>query len=449
MLRSLRWLLASSLLLTSPSAGRAQDPPQPLQSPVTLPQLVEAALAGNRPLKIAASLADKAAADIQAARTRQWPDFSLQVFSGPTSPYDFTFPTGAFGTFATTGPVPPQETKVHSVSRVSTVLWFQASQPLTQLGRVRANVRQLEYERDVLEERRRARAQAVAGDVRRQYYAVLEAQSAVAAADAGVSLYRELARVAREQRDAKTIFEADLLTTQAELARREHAATTARGALATAREQLAAIVGRDLPLDLVFVPVEGMPDTPVDLAGAEAKALRQRPEVREAALKVEQARQGINAKKAERIPEVSLAMRFIGFNNVEVLPTMVTAVGLSATWQPFDWGRKRSEIAAGEHTLAAAGQALEEAQTQVRTDVRARYRKLAEVRQLITVAELLRKAADQRLQLTRSRFEAQSAMRGDVLQAEAALAEADRDYRRTVLACWTAQADLQLAIGEM
>jgi outer membrane protein TolC len=236
---------------------------------------------------------------------------------------------------------------------------------------------------------------------------------------------------------------------QAELARREHAVTAARDALANARDQMAVIVGRELPADLVFAPVAGLPETTVNLADAEAKALKQRPEVREAALKVEQARQGVSVRRAERLPDVSLAMRFVGFNNVEVLPPAVTAVGLSLTWQPFDWGRKRNEIAAGEHTLAAAGQALEDAQAQVRTDVRARYRKLAEVRQLIAAADLMRKAADQRLQLTRSRFEAQSALRGDVLQAEATLAEADREYRRAVLACWTAEAELQLAIGEM
>jgi len=264
-----------------------------------------------------------------------------------------------------------------------------------------------------------------------------------------VKLYQELFRVAREQREAQTIFEADLLTVQAELARREYTTTTARNALAAARQQLGLIVGRDLAPDLVFAPVDRLPETPLDAANAEARALTQRPEIREASLKVQQAQQAIAAKKGERLPDISLAMRFIGFNNVEVLPTAVTAVGLSATWQPFDWGRKRSEIAASQHALAAAAQALEDAQAHVRTEVNVRYRRLEEARQLIGVTDLVRKAADQRLLLTRSRFEAQSALRGDVLQAEAALAEADGDYRRAVLAWWSADADLQLAIGEM
>ena len=69
-----------------------------------------------------------------------------------------------------------------------------------------------------MEERRRARAQSISSDVRRHTDAVLEAQSAVMASDAGVNYYKELYRVAREQQDAKTAFEADTLAVQAELA---------------------------------------------------------------------------------------------------------------------------------------------------------------------------------------------------------------------------------------
>lgn len=446
---TLRFLVVVGLWLACPEPIWGQTPPPPFQSPLTLQQVLDAALANNRQLKIAEAQVAKAQADANAASKRQLPAFNTQLFGGPVSEFDFMFRAGVFGTFPTTGPIPPADTKVNSPSKFATLFQFQATQPLTPLFRIRATLHQLEYERDVMEERRRARAQLISSDVRRQYYAVLEAQSAVMASDAAVNYYKELYRVAREQQEAKTAFEADTLAVQAELTRRQYVGTTLKNQLATLKQQLGITVGRDIDSELPFAPADGVSTLQIDLASAQARAVKQRPELREAQLRVQQAQQGVDAKRAERIPDLNLTMRFFGLNNVEVLPPAVAAVGLQATWDIFDWGRKRSEISASERVRTEAELSLLETQAQVRLDVDVRYRQLMEARELIGVADVARKAADQRLRLTRARFEAQSALRGDVLQAEASMAEAERDYRRAVLASLTAEADLQRAIGEM
>ena len=445
---SRQFIILSAVVLLSATSTSAQAPAG-FQSPITLPQLIESALANNRTIKIAEASSAKAGEDAQSARTRQWPDMNLQVFEGQVSEFAFTFRTGSFGTFPTTGPIPPEDTEVPNPSKLATILQFEFSQPLTTLWRIRANVRQLEIEREVMEQRRRGRVQAVVSEVRRQYYFVLEAQSGVAAADAGVALYQELYRTAREQLAAQTVFPADVLTVQAELARREHLRTTQRHALATRKGQLGVLVGRDIDSDATFAPLEEKPTLAIDLAAAEARAMKQRPDITEAELKVRQAEQGVSAKRAERIPDISLTARFLGLQNIEVLPTTVGAVGLFGSWQPFDWGRKRRDIAASGHVLAQATLALAETQALARVEVGAKYRQLVEARELITAAEIARRAADERLKLMRARIDAQSALRSDLLQAQASLAEADRDYRRALLAGWTAEADLQRAIGEM
>ena len=446
---TLRSIAVLGLWLACPEPIWGQTAPASFQSPLTLQQLLDTALANSRPLKIAEAQVAKADADARAASKRQFPEFETQLFEGQMSSFDFMFRAGVFGNQPGIGPIPATDTNVNNPSKLSTLFQFQASQPLTQLRRIRATVHQLEYERSVMEERRRARAQSISSDVRRQYYAVLEAQSAVMASDAGINYYKELYRVAREQQDAKTAFEADTLAVQAELARRQHGGTTLRNQLATLKQQLGITVGRDIDAELPFAPVDGVSQMQVDVASAQAKAAKQRPEIREAQFRVQQAQQGVTAKRAERIPDVSLTTRFIGLHNIEVLPPTVAAVGLQMTWNVFDWGRKGSEIFASEQLRSQAEINLIETQAQVRLDVDVRYRQLVEARELIGVADLARKAADQRLRLTRARFEAQSALRGDVLQAEASMAETERDYRRAVLASLTAEADLQRAIGEM
>ena len=74
-----------------------------------------------------------------------------------------------------------------------------------------------------------------------------------------------------------------------------------------------------------------------------AAALSERPDVREAKLKVTQAQDAVKSKKAEFLPDVSLIARVIGMDNVGILPTQIVAVGVFGTWEPFDWGRKRAE----------------------------------------------------------------------------------------------------------
>jgi outer membrane protein TolC len=449
MSQTLRSILVVGLLFACPGPMWGQTPAAPFQAPLTVQQLLDAALANNRSLKIAEAHVAKAEADANAASKRQFPALNTQLFGGPVSEFDFLFPAGVFGTFPTTGPIPPSDAKVNSPSKFATLFQFQATQPLTPLFRIRANLHQLEYERDVMQERRRARAQAISSDVRRQYYAVLEAQSAVMASDAAVNYYKELYRVARDQQDAKTAFEADTLAVQAELTRRQYVGTTLKNQLATVKQQLGITVGREIDADLPFAPAEGVSTMQVDLASAQARALKQRPEIREAQLRVQQAQQAVDARRAERIPDLNVTMRFLGLNNIEVLPPTVAAVGVQASWDIFDWGRKRSEIAASERARTEAELSLVETQAQIRLDVDVRYRQLMEARELIGVADVARKAAGERLRLTRARFDAQSALRGDVLQAEASMAEAERDYRRAVLASLTAEADLQRAIGEM
>lgn len=174
------------------------------------------------------------------------------------------------------------------------------------------------------------------------------------ASDASVNYYKELYRVAREQQDAKTAFEADTLAVQAELARRQSVGTTLRHQLATLKQRLGITAGREIDAELPFAAVDGVPQLEVDIASAQARAATQRPEIREAQFKVQQAQQGVTAKRYERIPDVSLTTRFIGLNNIEVLPPTVAAVGLQMTWNLFDWGRKGSEIFASERVRTQA-----------------------------------------------------------------------------------------------
>jgi outer membrane protein TolC len=436
------------LLVLGPSTAWAQPPAGTPTRTVTLDELIARAVANNRPLKIATLQADKAARDLASGKTRQFASLELQVFEGHLNNFAFTFQPGAFGTNEQTGPVPSQVTKVSNGSNFSSYFSFQASQPLVQQRRIHLGIDQLKAEQSVMDERRRAAEQSVVNNVRNLYYAILATESAVKASDAGVAFARERQRLATEQVNAQTMFMADLAAAKADTAGREQAALTLKNQLATLTQQMGILVGGDLDPGVSFAPIGALPEGSIDLATVTAAALSERPDVREAKLKVTQAQDAVKSKKAEFLPDVSLIARVIGMDNVGILPTQIVAVGVFGTWEPFDWGRKRAEIKANSDVATSASLALEETQAQAKLDIDTKYRQLEEARALVPAAQLARDAAAEKLRLAHTRLEANTVLQGDVLEAEAALAAAERDLQRARTAWLTADADFQRALGK-
>lgn len=74
----------------------------------------------------------------------------------------------------------------------------------------------------------------------------------------------------------------------------------------------------------------------------------QRPEIREARLRLQQATLDKRAKKSEFIPDVSLTYNYVAtFNYSNFVPRSVSGVGIQVEWEVFDWG-PQEERGSGE-----------------------------------------------------------------------------------------------------
>ena len=196
----------------------------------------------------------------------------------------------------------------------------------------------------------------VVDQVRRAYYAVVEAQSALDSLQASLPYYQESHRLALENRGKETILESDLLNADAQLLKIQNAISDASDRVASASERLNDLMGRDIHTQF---RVAAIGDADTDLAtpeAMEARALQNRPDVKKAKLQVQQADYDARAKKAEYIPDVSLAFNYYTTANFEnVLPSNIGTVGLSLRWEPWDWGRRHQEYA-GKASERRAGQ---------------------------------------------------------------------------------------------
>ena len=81
-------------------------------------------------------------------------------------------------------------------------------------------------------------------------------------------------------------------------------------------------------------------------------------------------------------------------------------------------------------------------------DVDSNFRKLAESRALLAVAEAARAAANEKLREVNDKFRQSAVLLRDVLDQEAAVATANNEYEESLLAFWSAKANFDKALGE-
>jgi len=123
-------------------------------------------------------------------------------------------------------------------------------------------------------------------------------------------------------------------------------------------------------------------------------------------------------------------------------------VGVVVSWEFFDWGRKRHELAQIDNTIAQAKNGLKETEDQVLVEVGDKLRKLQLTAQALRVAKLAEDSAKENLRVSTGQYKYQAVMLSDVLKTQASLAEATNDYQKALLTFWTAKAEFEKALGE-
>jgi outer membrane protein TolC len=416
---------------------------------LSLDEAIGAALAHNRALQSAALSEGIAGRDVASARTRRLPVFGVETqVSRLLKPVDITFPKGAFGDFASIGPVPGTDATVTTPARATMLVDASVSQPLTQLVRVNLNVQFAEASREFERERVRAARLSVVNDVKRAYFGVLQTNSALEAAESNGRLLEELNRIVGNRVMQQVALRADGLEVQTRLAQQEVTMLTLRHSLASAKEQLNLLLGRDVRTDFEVAGVPPPSAAARDLDAARAQAIASRPDVKEAQLRVKQAELARRLARAEYIPDISLAVQSYSPVNINGAPKNISTVGVQLKWEPFDWGRKENAVASRSLELRQAGNALTDAEANAVIEIDTQFRKLEEARARLRVAALSRDTAEENTRVRVARYEIQAALLSDVLQSQAAYADATNQYQQALLSLLTTSADFEQALGE-
>jgi outer membrane protein TolC len=443
------YLLVIIILGASRVSILAQQKAGPSGEVVTLDEAISLALRDNRQVKNAQLGVGKAEDQLAATRTSRLPKFEFYALAGQQLvALDFTLTRGVLGNYANVGPIPDQDVKLSTPNRPTAILFGQVTQPLSQLHRIRLNIKQVALSADVAREQLRGQEQSVINNVKRTYYGIVQTESALESVRQALAFYRELDRVTGDYVLQQVALKADGLEVKTRLAKTETEALTVSNQLTTLKEQLNDLMGRNINTEFRVSVVPELSLLDIDLAAARTRALDQRPEIREARLRLKQAELDKRVKKSEYIPDVSLAVTYASPRNFDdFVPTNFAAAGIAVQWEVFDWGRKKSQLAERQKTIEQANNSVRDAESSVMIEVGAKMRDLKQAEQTLRVAKLRQETARENMRVSINKYKLEATLFSDVLQTQARQADADYQYQQTLLAFWTAKADYEKAIG--
>jgi outer membrane protein TolC len=306
-------------------------------------------------------------------------------------------------------------------------------------------IRIRETERDAAREKLEAMRQDVVSEVRKAYYGILQTQSAAIANERSIRTLSELYRVASESVAQQVALKSEALEVKARLAKAEYESAALLHDLAERKERLNDLMGRDVRTEFT---VQNLPEPSLaaaDLAMAREHALSERPEIREAKLRIREAEQDRDLKRSEFIPAVDFTVQYISPFQISLLPKNVAAAGVQLNWDVFDWGRKKKELAVKELTIQQAKNDLVTTRSAVLLEVESRYRKVEESRRMLHVIQLAQEAARERVRVMTERHATESVLLKDLLEAQGTLAETEYQYRQVLSSYLSAQADFDKA----
>lgn len=322
-------------------------------------------------------------------------------------------------------------------------------QPLSQQYKIGLGIDLAKLARDAENEKLRQARQVIVERVKRSYYGILQTQSALASIDESIGYYRELDRVTGESVARQVLLKASALEVKTRLAKAEYESISLTNQLATQKERLNELLGRDPLAEFKVVPVPDPNEDLVDLAFARRLALARRPEIGEARIRVRQAELDRRLKKSEFIPDVSVGLTLLTLRNFDpVIPKNFAGISFLLKWEVFDWGRKRHQLAEKGRTIEQARNHLRQAENLILIDVGDKFRKVRQARQALEVARMSQETAREVLRVNTSKFKFSEALFSDVLQSQATLAEADHQYQQALLGYFTARAEFEKALGQ-
>lgn len=293
--------------------------------------------------------------------------------------------------------------------------------------------------------------------VRVAYYDVLLAAQDIVVRDASVTLLSKELDEQQRRYEAGTVPRFNVLRAEVAVANARPALIRARNNLRIAKNNLAQLLGYDLPRDLwENIPLQltdtlAVPAFSIELPAAIQQALERRTELGALRTAEQLRREDIVSAKSGRLPSLQ-AFAGWGWRNSSISTDLRDDVdgwkaGLQLNWNIWDSFATRGKVIQAKAAHERSQLELDDTGSKIELEVRTAYSTLAQAGEVLESQKKVQEQADEALRLARSRAEAGTGTQLDVLSAETALTEARTTQSQAEYDYAVAVARLQRAIG--
>ncbi len=387
---------------------------------LTMEEAVGIALQNNHRIRQFENLEGSAREDIGSKRSAFWPSVDLSYS------YSDVDVSGA----ASLGSSLTRDVAVGSVEASYNL--FRGLSDIRGLRESRARAEASEYER-------RAVAADVVLDVKTAYINVLRARRAVQTAEEGVELLERQVREAEQFHRVGLLARNDVLKVAVELSSARQELLQARGDLRVAVKRLERAMGSRIAEDEVVAEIEGTPEPGAQSFDAlSAEALGRRSELRRLRALHEAYGYGIAAIKGGYLPSIDFSLRYsqygdnAGLDGRELLHDNETRATLSATWNVFDGLRKKHDVQKALYLQKATAEELKDMEEEVLLQLQEALEGYRVSRGKLEAAEAAVEQAEENYRVTDSQFRNRLATSTDLLDARFFLTRA-RNQRNNAL----------------
>ena len=329
----------------------------------------------------------------------------------------------------------------------------EVTQPLFAGGGIAANYDASRIAAEIARFEEATTVQDVIRDVKIAYFNILKADRMLTVAKQSyerLSAHRDMAQAFY---DVGAIAKNDLLSAEVELANGRQLVLRAENGVEMAKARFNTLLRREIgaPVEVEDILSDRPFETPLDVCIAEA--LKNRPEIRSYALRVERAKSLVKLAKSEYYPSVSLVGNYARFGDTPGLAGSYYEnqeswyVMAAAKWNFWEWGKTKNRVEAGLSRESQAADALADIRDRIILEVKDAYLLLQEAAKQIRVAKKAIEQAEENFRINTERYREQVGTATDVIDAQSLLTKARSDHDNSLGDYSISRARLERAMG--
>jgi outer membrane protein len=328
-------------------------------------------------------------------------------------------------------------------------------QPVFAGGGIKANYEISRIGEDVSRLDQAAAIQDIIRDVGVTYFNILKTERILGVAKQALQQLEAHRNVAQQFYNAGVIPKNDLLQSEVQLANGQQFLVSAENNLEMAKSQFNTVLRRDLNTPTRVEDILQYKAYAVSFDECLKTALDKRPEIKAAALRVEQAGKAVDLDKSEFYPTVNMVGSYGRFGDTaDVQGSRYQdqenwSVMARADWKFWEWGRTRHKVDASRSRENQALDALTNAKDQVSLEVKNAYLLMREAEKRVFVAKKAIEQAEENFRLNEERYKEQVATSTDVLDAQTLLTRAKSDYFNALSDYHIALTRLERSMGSL